>query len=96
MLAEMAEIADYVVVDGPPLLGASDSLVIAQQVDGVVLSSKLGLVTDADAVQAKRLLAQAQAEVAGIVVYGPEVKAKGEHSHDRRTTPDGEVWARAT
>jgi capsular exopolysaccharide synthesis family protein len=96
MLAEIAEIADYVVVDGPPLIGASDSLVIAQQVDGVVLSSKLGVVTDADAVQAKRLLAQAQAEVAGVVVYGPEVKAKGERSHDRSTTPDGEVWARAT
>lgn len=95
MLREMEELSDYIVVDGPPLLAASDSLVLAQQVDAVVLSSKLGLVTDADVLQAKRLLGQAQVDVLGVVVSGAKIRMRPEYGPVRRTAPDGEIWAQA-
>jgi polysaccharide biosynthesis transport protein len=70
VLAELQGISDYVILDGPPMLVASDALVLAQSVDAVVLASTLGKETAAEAIQVRQLLARAEIPALGIVICG--------------------------
>ena len=70
VLGELQGISDYVILDGPPMLVASDSLILAQSVDAVILASTLGKETAAEATQVRQLLARAEIPVLGIVVCG--------------------------
>jgi len=70
VLAELKGITDYVIVDGPPLLTASEALILARSVDTLILASGLGRETAEDALQVKQLLEQAEMTALGIVVCG--------------------------
>lgn len=70
VLAELRGISDYVIVDGPPLLLASDAFHLAQGVDALVLASTLGRETAAEAAQVKEILDRAETTALGIVVFG--------------------------
>jgi len=82
LLAELQGISDYVIVDGPPMLLAPDSLVLAQSADAVILASTLGRETAAEAKQVKQLLARAEIQALGLVICG--VKPKSYDSYHRR------------
>jgi Mrp family chromosome partitioning ATPase len=96
MLAELEELADYVIIDGPPLLTTSEALTIAQHAGNVLLCSKLGEDTVDEARQTKALLAQAQAVSLGIVVTGAKPKAQPEYSPDRGSVQSAESLVRAS
>lgn len=42
LLAQLAQAADLVIIDSPPLLAVSDALLLAQQVDGILLVASAG------------------------------------------------------
>jgi succinoglycan biosynthesis transport protein ExoP len=104
VIAELVELADCVILDGPPMLAASDAVTIAKHAGAVLLCSKLGETTAAEAQQTMTLLAQAQATALGIVVTGARVQAKPAYSSERCTAletsaapaaPDMEAIAQA-
>jgi tyrosine-protein kinase len=67
-LSELAY--DYVVIDGPPLLGIADAHGIAQRVDGMLLVSRLDRSTLEEAVETTDLLERLDVRPLGIVVVG--------------------------
>jgi succinoglycan biosynthesis transport protein ExoP len=79
LLAELQGYSDYVIVDGPPLLAASDSLILARSVDAVVLVSTLGRETAAAARQVRQLLARAEIQALGLVVCGARAKSRDDY-----------------
>ena len=88
MLAEFEGISDYVILDGPPLLAASDTLALAQCVDTLVLASMLGRDTDAEATQVRQLLERAEIAALGIVMCG--VKSQSREISYQSGAPQGE------
>jgi len=75
LLAELEGISDYVILDGPPLLMTSDSLILAQSVDAVIFASALGKITPAEATQARQLLARAEIVPLGMVICGAKSRS---------------------
>jgi Mrp family chromosome partitioning ATPase/capsular polysaccharide biosynthesis protein len=78
MLAQMARIvtqardlADVVVIDAPPLLGANDAADLLPHVDTVVLTAWEGRTRAEHAERASELLARAGAPVLGVVLVTP-------------------------
>jgi Mrp family chromosome partitioning ATPase len=67
---------DYVLVDGPPLLGIADSQLVAQQVDDLLVVSRLDRITIEHATELRDVLDRLPTPPVGIVVIG----ARGEMS----------------
>ena len=61
---------DYVLLDGPPLLGLVDSQVLAQRVDGVLLVCRPDRHTPQTALALRELLDRLEVEPLGIVMVG--------------------------
>ena len=61
---------DYVLLDGPPLLGLVDSQVLAQRVDGVIVVCRPDRLTSANAIDMRELLQRLRAPALGLVVIG--------------------------
>lgn len=59
---------EYVIVDTPPVLAVSDPLVVAQRVDGVVLTLRLGVTPRGDGERAAELLTDLGVNVLGVAV----------------------------
>ena len=70
VLSELQGISDYVIVDSPPMLIASDSLILARSVDAVVLASMLGRDTDDEMLEVRQLLSRAEITPLGMVICG--------------------------
>jgi Mrp family chromosome partitioning ATPase len=69
VLTELAETFDVVVIDSPPILAVSDAIPLAQEVDGTLLVSRVGLTSKDAARRLKDLLGRMpQARVFGVVV----------------------------
>ena len=67
-LSQIAEAADLVIIDSPPLLPVSDPLLLAPQVDGVVLVVMAGTTPRQVVRRSRELLADVEANVLGAVV----------------------------
>jgi Mrp family chromosome partitioning ATPase len=61
---------DYVLLDGPPLLGLVDSQVLAQRVDGVIVVCRPDRLTSENALDMRELLQRLRAPALGIVIIG--------------------------
>src|SRR5262245_12304338 len=61
---------DYVLLDGPPLLGLVDSQVLAQRVDGVIVVCRPDRLTSENAIHMRELLQRLRAPALGLVVIG--------------------------
>jgi len=74
---------DYeaVLVDSPPVLAASDSLLMAPNLDGVILVVSAGAVTEKDARRAKERLEQAGGRILGVVMNRFDSKVHGSRYH---------------
>lgn len=70
LINEMLLIYAFVIIDSPPILGMSDSLVLSTLIDGVILVVKAGSTPKDAAVQAKKLLQGVNAKVLGVVLNG--------------------------
>lgn len=71
-LSELVEMADYVLVDAPPLLSVTDAALWASQVDGVVMLVNGGSTQKAQAQRAKGVLERVQANLLGAVLLNAE------------------------
>ena len=61
---------DYVLLDGPPLIGLVDSQVLAQRVDGVIVVCRPDRLTSETAIDMRELLQRLRAPTLGLVVIG--------------------------
>jgi capsular exopolysaccharide synthesis family protein len=61
---------DYVLLDGPPLLGLVDSQVLAQRVDGVIIVCRPDRLTSENALDMRELLQRLRVPALGIVTIG--------------------------
>jgi capsular exopolysaccharide synthesis family protein len=66
---------DYVLLDGPPLLGLVDSQVLAQRADGVLIVCRSDRLTPENAIALRELLARLDVKPLGLVIVG----ARGIH-----------------
>lgn len=68
LLSDMGGHYDYVIVDSAPLLPVSDSLVLANLVDGVVVVVQAGRVTEANVVDSLSRLSRVAGPMLGLVI----------------------------
>jgi succinoglycan biosynthesis transport protein ExoP len=61
---------DFVIIDAPPLVLASDALILGKMTDGVLLVARPKVVDYTSAAFAKELLEQSNQNVLGLVVNG--------------------------
>ncbi len=71
-LGELTGLADYVLIDAPPLLTVTDAALWASQVDGVVMLVNGGSTQKAEAQRAKGILERVQANLLGAVLLNAE------------------------
>lgn len=71
-LAVLAAVADYVLVDAPPVLAVTDAALWASQVDGVVLLVNAGSTRREEAQRAKTILEGVQARILGALLLNVE------------------------
>jgi capsular polysaccharide biosynthesis protein/Mrp family chromosome partitioning ATPase len=77
---------DYVLVDGPPLLGIADSTVLAQEADDLLVIARLDRVTVENAVDLRELLGRLTTPVLGLIVIGTPSETSPYYL-PRRTSP---------
>ena len=78
-LNSLKEIADYIVLDCPPVIAVTDASVLSRKVDGVILVLDANQVRPEMAQKAKELLENAQATILGAILNRAEIEA--EHSY---------------
>jgi len=61
---------DYVLLDGPPLLGLVDSQVLAQRVDGVILVCRPDRLSSENAIDMREVLQRLRVPALGLVIIG--------------------------
>jgi len=79
VLQELQNQADIVLFDSPPVIAVTDALVLANQVDGVVLILDFGEVTRDAAKQAKQLLEKVKAKILGVVLNKIDFEKEGHY-----------------
>jgi succinoglycan biosynthesis transport protein ExoP len=95
-LADLAQQADIVLIDSPPVLPVTDPTVLAQAVDGVLLVVQAGSTRRAAAQRAVEALRQTGANVIGVVINAVPQKFGGYYHyyyyhyyyHDKYYSPD--------
>jgi capsular exopolysaccharide synthesis family protein len=70
VLAALREMADVVLVDGPPVLPVTDSALLAAMVDATLLVARAGSTTRRDLVRTAEMLSQVDARVLGTILNG--------------------------
>lgn len=68
IIATLSGLADVVLFNAPPMIGVSDTAILASQTDGVLLVVELGKTRREHAQQAKDLLSRAHARLLGAVM----------------------------
>ncbi len=74
---------DLVIVDSPPILGLSDSLIISSLVDSTIIVANSGVVKKRDLRAAVDFLHKVQAPLIGAVVNGVEISKAYGYSYGR-------------
>jgi polysaccharide biosynthesis transport protein len=70
LIAELFDKYAFVILDAPPILGLSDSLVLSTITDGVIIVVRAGVTPKESVIQAKKLLRGVNARILGIVLNG--------------------------
>ncbi len=66
----LAEWADWIIVDAPPLLSVADTSAVARWADGVLMVTSAGYTTREMAKASRETLAGAGSRLIGIVMWG--------------------------
>jgi len=82
LLHSMRDNYDYVLLDAAPILSVADSLVLGSKVDGVVLLCQDTRTSKAVWQRTKGLLAQARAELLGVVLTNAKSEALRDYAGD--------------
>lgn len=81
IIKELKDIAEIVLFDSPPIIGFADGLLLANQVDGVLLVVEAKKVHREAVKQAKILLEKSKAKILGIVLNKIDLKRDGPYYH---------------
>ena len=76
VMKELQKQADLVLFDSPPVIAVTDALVLANQVDGVVLVLDVGEVTREASKQAKVLLEKVKAKILGVILNKVDMESE--------------------
>ena len=79
LLKELQEQADFIIFDSPPVIAVTDALVLATQVDGVVLVLNFGEVPREAAKQTKVLLEKVKANILGVVLNKIDMEKEAQY-----------------
>jgi Mrp family chromosome partitioning ATPase/capsular polysaccharide biosynthesis protein len=95
MLQDAQALADFVIVDSPPLLAVIDALELAREADSVLMVAQLGQTNLQRLAALGSLLAEAHIDPAGIVLIGAELPGGpdvyGYQDHERRLAAEDEL-----
>lgn len=83
LLARLAENADLVVIDTPPVLVAADTTIMAAMVDGVLFVVRADRTLEKSARDAVKILRQAEAKLVGLVLNAASQSQQGYYQYDR-------------
>ena len=81
LLGHLEKMFDVIIIDSPPILPASDALLISPHADGVLLVVKEGLLNREIVQKAVEQLHLAQANILGVVLNDVDVKKQGYSSY---------------
>jgi Mrp family chromosome partitioning ATPase len=81
LLGHLQKMFDVIIIDSPPILPASDALLISPHADGVILVVKEGLLNREVVQKAVEQLNLAQANILGVVLNDVDVKKQGYSSY---------------
>lgn len=84
------EFADFVLVDSPPVLAASDAMALASKVDGVILMAGYAKANRDDAKRTSELLHKVDARLLGLVINNIEPSTRYGYYHYYYYTPQPE------
>lgn len=70
---------DYVVIDSPPVLPVADALILAPNVDAVMVVTRMNWSTQAETQDTCKRLRRSGARVIGVVASGVKMSTKGRH-----------------
>lgn len=95
VIEALAGLCDVVVFDAPPVLPVTDAVVLATQVDGVILVARHGVTQKAQAAEARRRLESVGANVVGCVLNAvPTSAAHGYYEQYYGKRPQAPQWGR--
>ena len=80
VIYELKDIYDYIIFDTPPVLVVTDSQIVANKCDGVIMVVASGKTNKQSAVKAKELLEKAKSHFLGVIVNGVESINNGYYS----------------
>jgi capsular exopolysaccharide synthesis family protein len=78
LLQQVSDLYDFVIIDTPPILVASDALTIGRMTDGIVVVSRPGVIDVNTARSAREQLEMSHCDVLGVVVNGAIAKYETE------------------
>lgn len=70
LISELLQLYSFIVLDSPPVLGLSDSLILNTLTDGVIMVVRAGNTPREAAIKAKKLLLGVNARILGVVLNG--------------------------
>jgi non-specific protein-tyrosine kinase len=77
VIARLAEEAEYILFDAPPILAVTDAAVLSRKVDGVLLVVKAGTTRRDQTTRAKEQLERVQANLIGVVLTNAPRSSSG-------------------
>ncbi len=81
MLAGMRGEYDRIVIDAPPVLGISDTLVLLKQADGVLFVVRYGVTKSIGAVQAMKRINESGTHCVGVVMNGVDLRCMANYNY---------------
>jgi len=79
LLKELKNEFDTILIDSPPVVVVTDALVLANEVDGVIMVLNFGGVTRETAKQAKQLLEKVNANMLGVILNKIDMEKEGHY-----------------
>ncbi|WP_310422617.1 polysaccharide biosynthesis tyrosine autokinase [Chamaesiphon sp. VAR_48_metabat_135_sub] len=70
LIQEVSALYDFVIIDTPPILVATDTLTVGHLTDGILLVSRPGVIEASNALAAREKLELAHSHVLGLIVNG--------------------------
>jgi capsular exopolysaccharide synthesis family protein len=96
LLADLANEADFVIIDGPPILTVADATILAAGTDGVLLVLRAGNTGGQSARRAVEALRQARTQLIGVVLNAVPVRSDGYYRYATTTgktaVPRTHLW----
>ena len=95
VIAQLADRADLVLIDSPPVLPVTDAAVLASQVDGVILVTSVGNSSRKDVSRAIEVLGRVNAPLVGMILNKASESDSYAYYRYSYGPTDNEQWASA-